>query len=348
MATEWETTEEPAIAESGAREIHFAQYWAVIVKRWRLIALCVLLCLGTAAILSLLANPAFQAAAVLEVSGAGASPLEANAMGQRGRGIDPEFLPTQMRLMKSRQIAERVVRRLNLAEKSACPPNPDAEPRSGDSSRSFDSGRSRCEVDSRDQPRRAELRVLFRAESGRAGKRICRGIHRIDGRLAARARRRDLGVPEHADRALEERTCPEGAGGADLPAPERPRHDGREDECHHDEPRRLERRLCRGGPRAGRQGGALHGLEERKTRRDRRFSGRQLPAATSCRAGASRTRLRGKARPFQARVAGDGSAQRADREKPAADRFAGRPVGVEGARCRRRPTTRRRSGAKRA
>lgn len=118
MGNDWESSDEAAPTESPAREIQFAQYWAIIVKRWRLIALCVVLCLVAAAVYSLMAKRQFQAAAVLEISSVGSSPLEANAMGQRGVASDSEFLPTQMRLMKSRQVAERVVRRLNLADKN--------------------------------------------------------------------------------------------------------------------------------------------------------------------------------------------------------------------------------------
>jgi len=108
MGNDWESSDETAPTEAPAREIQFAQYWAIIVKRWRLIALCVVLCLIAATVYSLMAKQQFQAVAVLEISSVGSSPLEANAMGQRGAASDSEFLPTQMRLMKSRQVAERV------------------------------------------------------------------------------------------------------------------------------------------------------------------------------------------------------------------------------------------------
>lgn len=124
MATDWESNEESAPAEAPAPEINFAQYWAILVKRWRLIVLCVLLCLAAAAVYSLMAKPAYQAVAVLEISGVGSSPLETNAMGQRAAATDSEFLPTQMRLMKSREVAERVVRRLKLADNVKPAPAP--------------------------------------------------------------------------------------------------------------------------------------------------------------------------------------------------------------------------------
>jgi capsular exopolysaccharide synthesis family protein len=124
MSSDWESTEEPAAPAPPAHEIHFAQYWAVIVKRWRLIAMCLFVCLAIAAAYAMLATPAYQAVAVLEISGVGSSPLEATAMGQRGGVSDSEFLPTQMRLMKSREVAARVVRRLNLADKSPAPAKP--------------------------------------------------------------------------------------------------------------------------------------------------------------------------------------------------------------------------------
>jgi succinoglycan biosynthesis transport protein ExoP len=122
MTTEWETTEE---APAGSTGLPLAEYWAVVVKRRRLIILCVVACMAIAGGLSLAARPAYRAAAMLELNGGGASPLETNAMGQRAAAYDAEFLPTQMRLMQSREVAERVVRRLGLAGGSA-PADPDA------------------------------------------------------------------------------------------------------------------------------------------------------------------------------------------------------------------------------
>ena len=112
MANVWETAGEPA-AEQTTTDLPFAEYWAVIVRRRRLIALCIGVALAVTAIVSLMADPTYQAVTVLSVEKeVGGLNLPGN---DSAGSYDPEFLPTQMRLMKSRGIAERVVRRLNMA-----------------------------------------------------------------------------------------------------------------------------------------------------------------------------------------------------------------------------------------
>jgi len=101
--------------EEGPREIHLAEYWAVVVKRRLLVATCIGIALVGALVISFLTPPLYRATTVVDVEKDKGSPLDIGT----GQAIDfwgynPEFVPTQMRLMQSREVAEKVVRRLDL------------------------------------------------------------------------------------------------------------------------------------------------------------------------------------------------------------------------------------------
>lgn len=116
MSKPLEFEDEFAVSEEAPREIHLAQYWAVLVKHRRLIALSIFLALAAAALLSLLAEPTYRATVVLAAEKERRTPLDSQWTPQVYGGFDEEFVPTQMRLMKSREVADRVVRKLNLVE----------------------------------------------------------------------------------------------------------------------------------------------------------------------------------------------------------------------------------------
>ena len=97
-------------------EIHLAEYWAVIVKRQRLIGICVIAALAIGAALSLITPATYRATAVLDVEKEKGNAMDISSSPQPGFSYDPEFLPTQTRLMKSREVAQRVVERLNLLQ----------------------------------------------------------------------------------------------------------------------------------------------------------------------------------------------------------------------------------------
>jgi polysaccharide biosynthesis transport protein len=96
-------------------EVHFAEYWAVVVKRRRLIGICVALALLIGAAVSILSPPSYRATTVLDIEKDKASPVDISSAPQMSN-YDPEFLPTQTRLMRSREVAERAVRRLSLVD----------------------------------------------------------------------------------------------------------------------------------------------------------------------------------------------------------------------------------------
>jgi len=53
--------------EEQGSEFHLSEYWGIVVKRARLIILCVALALSVAAIRSLMAKPTYQAAVTIHI-----------------------------------------------------------------------------------------------------------------------------------------------------------------------------------------------------------------------------------------------------------------------------------------
>lgn len=100
-------------AEAPRKEFHLSEYWAVIVKRRRLIVVCLVLALVAGTLSTVLTKPKYKATVMLDI--VRQQPALLSFMGsQGGIGADAEFLPSQMQLMQSREVCERVVRRLNL------------------------------------------------------------------------------------------------------------------------------------------------------------------------------------------------------------------------------------------
>ncbi len=96
------------------KEIHLADYWAIVVKRRKLIAICLATGLVAGIVATVLTTPRYTATAVLDVVRGTSSPVPFSASQGDSGGQTQEFLPSQIKLMESREIAERVVRRLNL------------------------------------------------------------------------------------------------------------------------------------------------------------------------------------------------------------------------------------------
>lgn len=96
-------------------EVHLAEYWAIVVKRRRVIAISIALALLIGAAISLVTPATYKATAVLDVEKEKGSLVDISSAPE-AFPYDPEFLPTQTRLMKSREVAQRVVTRLNLMQ----------------------------------------------------------------------------------------------------------------------------------------------------------------------------------------------------------------------------------------
>ncbi|MFZ2492707.1 MAG: polysaccharide biosynthesis tyrosine autokinase [Thermoanaerobaculia bacterium] len=97
-------------------EINLAEYWDTVRKHQRLVAICVAACVLAAVVISVVSTPTYKATAVLNVEREKASPMDVTGNAPAYAPFDPEFVPTQTRLMRSREIGERVVERLRLAQ----------------------------------------------------------------------------------------------------------------------------------------------------------------------------------------------------------------------------------------
>lgn len=122
MPSSSEFFDENPTPEAAPREVNLAEYLALLVKRRKIIALCVGLTVTFFMVRALMTKPSFQATAILSVEPDSGTLLDVGE-GDRPALYNPEFLPTQMRLLKSREISERVVRKLNLGTNRAF--NPD-------------------------------------------------------------------------------------------------------------------------------------------------------------------------------------------------------------------------------
>jgi succinoglycan biosynthesis transport protein ExoP len=122
-------TDEPEVSsrkpDSAEPNLDFATYWAIIVERRRLIALSVIVAVAFAVVVTLLSKPLYMATVLLNVERDQRSALD---LGQSPGWSPPEaeFLPTQRDLMASREVAERVVKRLRLLDNPEF--NPSATP----------------------------------------------------------------------------------------------------------------------------------------------------------------------------------------------------------------------------
>ena len=114
------TTDQGLPRQDASDDLNLAGYWAVLVSYRRLIAVSVAVMLVVGILMSLLTAPTYRATTVLNVEREKSSPFDINGSQQFG-GYDPEFVPTQTRLMKSREVAERAVKRLKLDENPGIP-----------------------------------------------------------------------------------------------------------------------------------------------------------------------------------------------------------------------------------
>ncbi len=118
------------LASTGLRDLVVAQpvqnehritpseIWRVVTKWWWLIAAITFVCVVTAVVLSLLVQPEYRARSTVEVNREGVQVVQMGEVQTMNIG-DREFLTTQAGLLRSRALAERVARSLNLAANPA-------------------------------------------------------------------------------------------------------------------------------------------------------------------------------------------------------------------------------------
>ena len=105
LALDW--LEEPAKADPD--EIDLMAYWRILRKRRGLVAACVAGCLLLALLLTMMTTPLYRATAVLQMEKQSQQIVQGGELTGPGYGWDPEFLATQVGLLKSQALAERVV-----------------------------------------------------------------------------------------------------------------------------------------------------------------------------------------------------------------------------------------------
>jgi succinoglycan biosynthesis transport protein ExoP len=109
---------EVALASPAQSQISPSEIWRVLVKWWWLIAGIVVACLLLALVISLMIEPQYRAVATLEINNEGVRPVEMGEL-QPTQGQDRDFINTQIGLLTSRAMAERVARGLNLGNDPA-------------------------------------------------------------------------------------------------------------------------------------------------------------------------------------------------------------------------------------
>ena len=110
------------INKNDRKDIDLLEYWRIIVKRkWVLAAFCAILLVG-AAVKSFTTTPLYRATASILIDEPGTSMINIQDILNSGGYYRSDYLGTyfntQLRLLTSRSLAERVAKRLNLAARS--------------------------------------------------------------------------------------------------------------------------------------------------------------------------------------------------------------------------------------
>jgi capsular exopolysaccharide synthesis family protein len=106
--------------QPGEPELNLAEYWSLVVRGRRVIAACVAIAIVASIVISVLSKPVYRARVILKVEPERNQAFNVERSAPAGT-VAPEFLATQTRLLRSREIASRVVQKLNLADESAAP-----------------------------------------------------------------------------------------------------------------------------------------------------------------------------------------------------------------------------------
>jgi succinoglycan biosynthesis transport protein ExoP len=97
-------------------EFHPADLWRILVQHRWLVVGSLVVSLATAWVAAFLTRPMFRATTLIALEQERNSPLDIAASAMRERGSDFVSIETESRLLKSRDVLERVVRKLGLAE----------------------------------------------------------------------------------------------------------------------------------------------------------------------------------------------------------------------------------------
>jgi succinoglycan biosynthesis transport protein ExoP len=96
-------------------DLNLHEYVALVRRHWPILALSLGVALAVALGHWALATRLYRATVVINVERERAAVGDIKSSDENGRDMDTEFLQTQMRLLKSREVAERVVRNVRLS-----------------------------------------------------------------------------------------------------------------------------------------------------------------------------------------------------------------------------------------
>lgn len=97
-------------------EIDLLAYWHILVKRRRLILSILIAVVAMALLVTLMATPIYRASTVLQIEKQGSQVIQVNGIQPENDmyGWDPDFLQTQIELIKSRSLSERVASEMHM------------------------------------------------------------------------------------------------------------------------------------------------------------------------------------------------------------------------------------------
>ncbi len=113
-------TNEAAPASPGSEDFMeiAREYLGGLRRRWKLVLLVTLLCLGAGAVHFAITPPTYEAKTTLQIERRTSNALLTNQLPWLDQYFNMEFYPTQYRLLQSRGLAEQVVQDLRLQEDS--------------------------------------------------------------------------------------------------------------------------------------------------------------------------------------------------------------------------------------
>jgi uncharacterized protein involved in exopolysaccharide biosynthesis len=113
--------ESPGILSQGfeSQESPLRQYWRIFYKRRLIIAAITAFCIALGILVAMLTQREYAATVTVQVARDTANVLNIEGVDQAPNTFDQEFYETQYQLLKSRSLAEAVVRDLKLADNYA-------------------------------------------------------------------------------------------------------------------------------------------------------------------------------------------------------------------------------------
>ncbi len=102
-------------AAAPPKRLDLSEIWRVVAKWWWLIAAILVACVLAAVVLSMMVQPLYRATSTLEVNHQGVQVVEKMGELEAGQRNEREYMNTQAELLRSRALAERVARTINLA-----------------------------------------------------------------------------------------------------------------------------------------------------------------------------------------------------------------------------------------